>query len=133
MCFLLIREATKNFEMSIRMKAASHLPNMIEIPPPSFRLTPYGEVDATGLDRFQQHFDTSQQLHLVDRLDRCLADIGGTAALRDELLRLHAMSMTPVLTPTSRVSPKLDCRQQQNGGQQRQQDSGTDPAKQQAP
>ncbi|AWL01677.1 MULTISPECIES: Tn3 family transposase post-transcriptional regulator TnpC [Stutzerimonas stutzeri group] len=69
---------------------------MIELPPPSFRLTPYGEVDAAGLDRFRQHFDTSQLLQLVDRLDRCLVGIGGMTALRDELLRLHAMSMTLV-------------------------------------
>lgn len=67
---------------------------MIDIPPPSFRITPYGEVDAAGLERFREHFNTLQLLRLVDRLDRCLADMGGTAALRDELLRLHAMSMT---------------------------------------
>jgi hypothetical protein len=69
---------------------------MINIPPPSFRITPYGEVDAAALERLREHFDTSQLLRLIDRLDRCLAEMGGTAALRDELIRLHAMSMTLV-------------------------------------
>lgn len=69
---------------------------MIDIPPASFRVTPYGEVDATTLEQLRDHFDTSQLLRLVDHLDTCLADIGGIAALRDELLRLHAMALTIV-------------------------------------
>ena len=57
---------------------------MINVPPASFRVTPYGEVD------------TSQLLRLVDRLDACSLEMGGTTAIRDELLRLHAMVLTIV-------------------------------------
>jgi len=42
---------------------------MINIPPASFRLTPYGEVDAVALENLRDSFDTSQLLRLVDRLD----------------------------------------------------------------
>jgi len=69
---------------------------MIDIPPASFRGTPYGEVDAAALDQLREGFDTSQLLHLVDGLDACLAEMGGVIALRDSLLRLHAMALTLV-------------------------------------
>lgn len=69
---------------------------MIEIPPASFHITPYCEVDAVALERLREDFDTSQLLQLVDRLDACLADLGGVVAVRDELLRLHAMALTLV-------------------------------------
>lgn len=69
---------------------------MIDIPPATFRVTPYGEVDATALDHLREHFDTSTLLQLVERLDVCLADMGGVVAVRDELLRLHAMTLTIV-------------------------------------
>jgi hypothetical protein len=39
---------------------------MIEIPPASFHITPYGEVDAVALERLREDFDTSQLLRLVD-------------------------------------------------------------------
>lgn len=32
---------------------------MIEIPPASFHITPYGEVDAVALERLREDFDTS--------------------------------------------------------------------------
>lgn len=69
---------------------------MMEIPPASFRVTPYGEVDAIALERLREHFDPSHLLRLVDRLDACLAELGGIAAFRDELLKLHAMALTLV-------------------------------------
>ena len=69
---------------------------MIDIPPASFCVTPYGEVDAAALERLRDSFDTSQLLRLVDRLDACLAELGGIIAVRDELLRLHAMALTIV-------------------------------------
>ncbi|HEP9160010.1 TPA: transposase [Pseudomonas aeruginosa] len=69
---------------------------MIDLPPASFRVTPYGEVDAAALEQFRNTFDTSQLLRLVDGLDFCLAEMGGVIALRDELLRLHAMALTLV-------------------------------------
>ena len=37
---------------------------------------------------------TPQLLRLIDRLDACLLQLGGTTAIRDELLRLHAMALT---------------------------------------
>ena len=77
----------------------------MHIPPASFRVTPYGEVDAAALDRLRDSFDTAQILLLVDRLDTCLAELGGVVAVRDELLKLHAMTLTlvegaPLTVPT---------------------------------
>lgn len=69
---------------------------MTEIPPASFQVTPYGEVDAAALVRLRDSFDTSQILQLVDQLDACLAELGGVVAVRDELLKLHAMALTLV-------------------------------------
>lgn len=78
---------------------------MIEIPPATFRVTPYGEVDAAALNRLRENFDNSQLLRLVDQLDACLAELGGVVAVRDELLKLHAMALTlvegaPLTVPT---------------------------------
>lgn len=64
----------------------------MHIPPASFRATPYGDVDAKALDSLRATYDTSQLLSLVDRLDACLATIGGVGSIRDNLLRLHAMT-----------------------------------------
>ncbi|MEE1707035.1 Tn3 family transposase post-transcriptional regulator TnpC, partial [Pseudomonas aeruginosa] len=69
---------------------------MIEIASASFRVTPYGEVDIAALDRMRAGFDTSQLLRLVEGLDACLSEMGGITALRDELLKLHAMALTIV-------------------------------------
>lgn len=68
----------------------------MDIPPASFRVTPYGEVDAAALEALRDSFDTSYILRLVDLLDACLAELGGIAAVRDELLKLHAMALTLV-------------------------------------
>ena len=69
---------------------------MINIPPASFRVTPCGEVDAAALDKLRNSFDTSQLLGLVDRLDTSLTEMGGMIALRDDLLKLHAMAQALV-------------------------------------
>lgn len=82
---------------------------MINIPPASFRVTPYGEVDAAALERLRDSFDTSQLLRLIDRLDACLADLGGIATVRDELLRLHAMALTIVEGGAPVVSTENAC------------------------
>ncbi|MGH8333093.1 MAG: Tn3 family transposase post-transcriptional regulator TnpC [Pseudomonas sp.] len=66
----------------------------MHIPPASFRVTPYGEVDAKALDTLRESYETSQLLNVVDRLDDCLAEIGGIGSIRDDFLRLHAMAMT---------------------------------------
>ncbi|MGH8382520.1 Tn3 family transposase post-transcriptional regulator TnpC [Pseudomonas sp.] len=66
----------------------------MHIPPASFRVTPYGEVDAKALDSLRQDYETSQLLSVVDRLDACLAEIGGIGSIRDNFLRLHAMALT---------------------------------------
>lgn len=68
----------------------------MDIPPASFRVTPYGEVDAVALEALRNSFDPSYLLRLVDQLDTCLAELGGIAAVRDELLKLHAMALTLV-------------------------------------
>lgn len=67
---------------------------MMQIPPASFRVTPYGEVDAKALESLRESYETSQLLNVVDRLDACLAEIGGIGSIRDNLLRLHAMALT---------------------------------------
>lgn len=82
---------------------------MIDIPQASFRVTPYGEVDAAALDQLRESFDTSQLLRLVDSLDACLAEMGGVTALRDKLLRLHAMSLTLVDGATLSVPTENAC------------------------
>ncbi|TXI30784.1 MAG: transposase [Aquipseudomonas alcaligenes] len=69
---------------------------MTDIPPAPFRVTPYGEVDAAALQGLRDSFDTSQLLRLIDQLDVCLAELGGITAMRDELLKLHAMTLTIV-------------------------------------
>lgn len=66
----------------------------MHIPPASFRVTPYGEVDAKAFDFLREGYETYQLLNVVDRLDDCLAEIGGITSIRDSLLRLHAMAMT---------------------------------------
>ncbi|SEE87437.1 hypothetical protein SAMN04490200_5986 [Pseudomonas proteolytica] len=40
----------------------------MHIPPASFRVTPYGDVDAKALDSLRASYDISQLLNLVDRL-----------------------------------------------------------------
>lgn len=51
--------------------------------------TRYGPVDSAALDRLLESFDTRKILDAVDKVDeiRCRID-----ALRDELLKLHAMA-----------------------------------------
>ncbi len=66
----------------------------MRIPPASFRVTPYGEVDAKALDSLRESYETSQLLNVVDQLDACLAEIGGIGSIRDNLLHLHAMALT---------------------------------------
>src|SRR3989338_8206435 len=66
---------------------------MINMPPASFRVTPCGEVDAAALEKLRSSFDTSHLLGLVDRLDNSLSELGGMMAVRDDLLKLHAMSL----------------------------------------
>ncbi|EMN5288404.1 MULTISPECIES: Tn3 family transposase post-transcriptional regulator TnpC [Pseudomonas] len=82
---------------------------MINIPPASFRVTPYGEVDAAALDQLRDSFDTSQLRRLVEGLDACLAEMGGVIALRDGLLRLHAMALTIVEGAALAVSTENAC------------------------
>ncbi|HBP1920399.1 Tn3 family transposase post-transcriptional regulator TnpC [Pseudomonas aeruginosa] len=83
---------------------------MINIPPASFRATPCGEVDVAALEKLRNSFDTSQLLGLVDRLDTSLSELGGMIAVRDDLLKLHAISLAllegtlpPVTTEESNV------------------------------
>ncbi|SDU51447.1 Tn3 family transposase post-transcriptional regulator TnpC [Pseudomonas yamanorum] len=66
----------------------------MHIPPASFRVTPYGEVDVKALKSLRASYETSELHNWVDRLDACLAQIGGIASIRDDFLRLHAMAMT---------------------------------------
>ncbi|MGE6563259.1 Tn3 family transposase post-transcriptional regulator TnpC [Pseudomonas hunanensis] len=80
----------------------------MHIPPASFRVTPYGDVDTKVLDSLRASYDTAQLLNLVDRLDACLAEIGGVGSIREDFLRLHGMAMTvleglPLTVATSDV------------------------------
>lgn len=56
----------------------------MHIPPASFRVTPYGEVDAKALDSLRQAYETPQLLNVVDQLDTCLAEIGGVDSIRND-------------------------------------------------
>ena len=64
----------------------------MNIPPASFRVTPYGEVDAEALERLHDDYDTIQLLRLVDGLDLLLKAMNDIGGLRDGLLRVHAMA-----------------------------------------
>ncbi|MDW3713281.1 Tn3 family transposase post-transcriptional regulator TnpC [Pseudomonas sp. 2023EL-01195] len=66
----------------------------MNIPPASFRVTPYGEVDAEALERLHDDYDTIQLLRLVDGLDLLLKEMNNIGGLRDGLLRVHAMAKT---------------------------------------
>ncbi|WP_137808211.1 MULTISPECIES: Tn3 family transposase post-transcriptional regulator TnpC [unclassified Pseudomonas] len=85
----------------------------MHIPPASFRVTPYGEVDSQALDSLRESYEPSQLLDVVDRLDACLAEIGGVGSIRDNLLRLYAMAMTvteglPLTVATSDIDSIWD-------------------------
>lgn len=82
---------------------------MINILPASFCVTPCGEVSVAALDNLRNSFDTSRLLGLVDGLDACLAEMDGVIALRDELLRLHAMALTLVEGAAPAVSIEGAC------------------------
>ena len=66
----------------------------MNIPPASFRVTPYGEVDAEALERLHDDYDTIQLLRLVDGLDLLLKEMNNIGGLRDGLLWVHAMAKT---------------------------------------
>lgn len=82
---------------------------MIEIPPATFRVTPYGEVDVAALDKLRNSFYTSQLLELVDRLDTSLAEVGGMIAVRDDLLKLHTMAQALVEGTLPPVTTEESC------------------------
>lgn len=56
--------------------------------------TPYGTVDAKALEALQDSYDTSAMLRMVDQLDAIRTRLDGIDGVRDELLRLHAMTHT---------------------------------------
>lgn len=62
---------------------------------PSFRPTPYGDVNAEVLLTLQAQFDTTTLLRLVDRFD-ALRSRFGELGMRGDLLRLHAMAHTVI-------------------------------------
>jgi len=67
---------------------------MIKLPPASFQVTPYGDVDAKARAFLRENYDTSRLLAVVDLLDMLRPLFAVEGGLREDLLRLHAMSHT---------------------------------------
>lgn len=61
---------------------------------PSFRVTPYGDVDAKAFAQLRTTYDTATLLSLVEGIDRLRPLFAVEGGIRDELLRLHAMAHT---------------------------------------
>ncbi len=66
----------------------------MELPEPTFRVTPYGDVDARQLEVLRDGFDTASLLRLVDDLDEVQARFKPIGGIRDDLLQLHGMALT---------------------------------------
>ncbi|MBL8450186.1 MAG: hypothetical protein JNM32_09695 [Dechloromonas sp.] len=72
---------------------------------PTFRVTPYGDVDARQLEALRGTYDTSGLLGLVEKLDRLRPLFAAEGGLRDELLRLHAMAHAVINGASLTVAP----------------------------
>ena len=66
----------------------------MDIPRPSFAITPYGEVDAAALASLRAEFDTRALLELATAIEPLSARLATVGGVRDELLRLHRMAST---------------------------------------
>ncbi|WP_308445834.1 Tn3 family transposase post-transcriptional regulator TnpC [Chitinolyticbacter albus] len=65
---------------------------MMDLPKPTFAVTPYGDVDAAQLATLRQGYETAALLKLVEQLDRLRPRLAAGAGIRDDLLRLHRMA-----------------------------------------
>lgn len=79
----------------------------MDLPDPTFAVTPYGDVDAHQLEVLRETFDTTNLLTLVDGLDRWRARLAPAGGIRDDLLRLHGMAHT-VINGASLMQPSDD-------------------------
>lgn len=81
----------------------------MDLPEPTFRVTPYGDVDAAQLEKLRDSFDTTALLKLVDELDGLRKRFSSCEGVRDDLLQLHGMAHT-VLNggPLTRPSGEQD-------------------------
>ncbi|WP_043634675.1 Tn3 family transposase post-transcriptional regulator TnpC [Chromobacterium haemolyticum] len=68
----------------------------MDLPKPTFAVTPYGDVDASQLKTLRASYDTTSLLALVDQLDRCCLRLVLVSGIRDDLLRLHGMVHTVI-------------------------------------
>lgn len=68
----------------------------MDLPKPTFAVTPYGDVDASQLETLRASFDTTSLLTLVDRLDHCCRRLVTVGGIRDDVLRLHGMAHTVI-------------------------------------
>lgn len=64
--------------------------------PPTFQVTPYGDVDAMKLETLRDAYDTTALLALVEHFDRLRPLFSPDGGIRDELLHLHAMAHTVI-------------------------------------
>ncbi|MFB9160266.1 Tn3 family transposase post-transcriptional regulator TnpC [Chromobacterium violaceum] len=81
----------------------------MDLPEPTFQVTPYGDVDAKQLKSLRDSFDTTSLLKLVDRLDGLQGRLKPIDGIRDDLLRLHGMAHTVLNgSPLTRPSSDLD-------------------------
>ncbi len=58
--------------------------------------TPYGPVDTSALHILRDSYDTAGMLQMVDQLDEIRVRLDGIDGVRDDLLRLHAMTHTVI-------------------------------------
>lgn len=78
---------------------------MIKLPPATFQVTPYGDVDAKARAFLRENYDTSRLLAAVELLDVLQPLFAVEGGLRDDLLRLHAMAHTVLNGAPLTVSP----------------------------
>lgn len=68
----------------------------MDLPRPTFAVTPYGDVDAATLESLRAEFDTRSLLECATAIEPLSARLSKTGGVRDELLRLHRMANTVI-------------------------------------
>lgn len=67
---------------------------MIHIKQPTFRATPYGDVDTEASETLSNSYDTATLLEAVELIDQLRPLFAKSGDLREALLHLHGMAQT---------------------------------------